>query len=174
MTLPPGTTEHKAKADERPPVRCAVVTVSDSRSEATDQSGDLIRRLLAGDGHIVAQSALLKNDEVATRALVVRLIADDAVDAIILTGGTGLSKRDRTIDAIEPLFTRSIPGFGELFRHVSFTEQIGAAAMLSRAAAGVAGTTLIVALPGSRAAVELALERLVLPEIAHLVYELNR
>jgi molybdenum cofactor biosynthesis protein B len=174
MTLPPGTTEHKSKASQRPPVRCAVVTVSDSRTEATDESGDLIRRLLLRDGHQVVHSALLKNDEGATRALAQQLVADESVDAIILTGGTGLSHRDRTIEAVESLFTRTIPGFGELFRHVSFTEQIGPAAMLSRAAAGACGGTLIVTLPGSRAAVELALTRLLLPELSHLVYELSR
>lgn len=174
MTLPPGTTEHKTKAGQRPAIRCAVVTVSDSRTEATDESGDLIRSLLGGHGHAVTRSALLRNDEAATRTLVEALINDDSIDAVILTGGTGLSRRDRTIEAVMPLFTREIPGFGELFRHVSYSEQIGAAAMLSRATAGVAQGTLIVALPGSRAAVELALTRILLQELAHLVYEINR
>jgi molybdenum cofactor biosynthesis protein B len=174
VTLPAGTTEHKAKARERPPVRCAVVTVSDSRTEATDESGALMRRLLTEAGHPVVASALLRNDEQGTRVHVQQLLVREDVDAVLLTGGTGLGARDRTIEAVRPLLQREIPGFGELFRHVSFTEQIGAAAMLSRAVAGGVDGKLVVSLPGSRAAVELALTRLLLPELAHLLYELRR
>ncbi len=174
MGLPDGPAAHRGSAAARPPVRCAVLTVSDSRTLATDTAGPRARTLLAEAGHTVLHHALFPNDEPLVRAAVARLIEDGLVDAVILTGGTGLSARDRTIEAVTPLFERTIPGFGELFRLVSFQEQIGSAAVLSRAVAGSARGVLIVSLPGSEAAVELALTRLLLPELAHIVYDLRR
>jgi len=151
-----------------------VITVSDSRTEETDTAGPRAAALLTGDGHTVIARALLKNDATAVRALVQLHLAQSTPDVILLTGGTGLSARDRTVEAVTPLFTKEIPGFGELFRLVSFHEQIGAAAMLSRAVAGSVNGTMIVSLPGSIAAVELALTRLLLPELRHLIHELRR
>jgi molybdenum cofactor biosynthesis protein B len=172
--LPAGTRAHKTEGESLPPIRCAVVTVSDSRTLETDESGALMKRLLEGAGHHIADYMLLKNDEPRVRDHVRSLLARDDVDAILLTGGTGLGSRDRTVEAVRPLLDKELPGFGELFRVVSFQEQIGAAAILSRAVAGGAQGKLIVSMPGSRAAVELALTRILLPELRHAIRELRR
>jgi molybdenum cofactor biosynthesis protein B len=156
--LPGGTAAHRAEGNARPPVQCAVVTVSDSRTEATDESGD----------------PLFKNDEFAVRELVRWLLTRDDVDAILLTGGTGLGSKDRTVEAVRPLMEKELPGFGEVFRMLSYQEQVGTAAILSRAVAGSAHGKLIVSMPGSKAAVELALTKVLLPEIRHLIRELRR
>ncbi len=174
MPLPDGTAAHRASAAARPPLRCAVLTVSDTRTAATDTSGPRACALLREAGHEVVHTALFPNDEARVRAAVAQLVESASADVVLLSGGTGLSSRDRSVEAVTPLFERTIPGFGELFRLVSFQEQIGAAAVLSRAVAGSARGVLIVALPGSQAAVELALTRLLLPELAHIVYDLRR
>jgi molybdenum cofactor biosynthesis protein B len=172
--LPEGTAAHRAEGSALPPVRCAVVTVSDSRTEATDESGDLICRLLEADGHRVVDRWLLKNDEPAVRELVRGLIPRDDLDVIVLTGGTGLGSRDRTVEAVRPLMEKELPGFGELFRMLSYRDQVDTAAILSRAVAGSAHGKLIVSMPGSKAAVDLALTKVLLPEIRHLIRELRR
>lgn len=174
MTTPEGTAAHRAAAAGRPPLRCAVLTVSDSRTEATDTSGPRARALLEGAGHAVVHTALLRNDEAALREAVRALCTGGTVDVVLCSGGTGLGARDRSIEAVSPLFDKAVPGFGELFRLLSYQEQIGPAAMLSRATAGSVGGVLVLSLPGSTAAVELALTRLLLPELAHLVHELRR
>ncbi|MDZ7632482.1 MAG: MogA/MoaB family molybdenum cofactor biosynthesis protein [Gemmatimonadaceae bacterium] len=174
MTLPEGTTEHRTAAQQRAPVRCAIVVVSDKRTLATDESGPLARTLLQSAGHVVTDFALLPNDEGNTRAHVAQLIARDDVDAVILAGGTGLGAKDRTVEAVRPLMQKELPGFGELFRMISYQEQIGTAAILTRAVAGGVNGRLIVSLPGSKAAVELALTKVLLPELQHLMHELRR
>ncbi|HYW50401.1 MAG TPA: MogA/MoaB family molybdenum cofactor biosynthesis protein, partial [Gemmatimonadaceae bacterium] len=136
--------------------------------------GPLARTLLRDAGHLVTEFALLPNDEANTRAHVATLIARDGVDIVILCGGTGLGARDRTVEAVRPLMEKELPGFGELFRLLSFQEQIGTAAILTRAVAGSINGKLIVSLPGSKAAVELALTRVLLPELQHLMHELRR
>ncbi|HLA89972.1 MAG TPA: MogA/MoaB family molybdenum cofactor biosynthesis protein [Gemmatimonadaceae bacterium] len=173
-TLPEGTRAHRAEGDARPPVRCAIVTVSDTRAEATDESGTLMQELLTREGHRVTTYALLRNDETMVREHVRALLAREDVDAVLLTGGTGLGSRDRTVEAVRPLLDKELPGFGELFRVISYQDQIGAAAILSRALAGGAGGKLVVSLPGSKAAVELALTRILLPELRHVMRELAR
>jgi molybdopterin adenylyltransferase len=172
--LPEGTRTHRAEGDALPAIRCAVVTVSDSRTVETDESGTLMKRLLEGAGHSVADYALLENDEPRVRDHTRALLARMDIDAVLLTGGTGLGSRDRTVEAVRPLLEKELPGFGELFRVVSFQEQIGAAAILSRAIAGGANGKLVVSMPGSRAAVELALTRILLPELRHAIRELRR
>lgn len=174
MTIPAGTSEHRSDAASRPPVQVAVVVVSDKRTVETDESGPLARWLLIQAGHTVTGFALLPNDEANTRAHVAALIARDDVDAVILCGGTGLGVRDRTVEAVRPLMEKELPGFGELFRLISYQEQIGTAAILTRATAGGVNGKLIVSLPGSKAAVELALTRVLLPELQHLMHELRR
>jgi molybdenum cofactor biosynthesis protein B len=151
-----------------------VITVSDSRTEETDESGPLARRLLEEAGHHVVATSLLRNDEFMVRERVEALVARGDVDLVVLSGGTGLGSKDRTIEAIRPLMERELPGFGELFRWVSYSEQIGTAALLSRAVGGVSKRTLIISLPGSKAAVEPALTRLLLPELRHLLREIQR
>ena len=173
-TIPSGTSTHRAEGDARPPVRCALVTVSDSRTTATDESGTLMRSLLEQAGHTVVDYALFANDEPVVREYVRLALLRDDVDVILLTGGTGLGSRDRTVEAVRTLMEKELPGFGELFRMISYQEQVGTAAMLSRAVAGGAKGKLIVSLPGSKAAVELALTRVLLPELRHAIRELRR
>jgi len=173
-SIPEGTRSHRAEGDTFTVLGCAVVTVSDSRTEATDESGALMKRLVEGAGHRVVAYALLKNDEAAVREQVRTLIARDDVDAVLLTGGTGLGSRDLTVEAVRPLLEKELPGFGEIFRVLSFQEQVGTAAILSRAVAGGVRGKLVVSMPGSKAAVELALTRILLPELRHAIRELRR
>lgn len=163
--------DHRDTAVAR--VACAVVTISDTRTEATDRSGDLIAARLEAAGHHVAIRHLVRDDPEAIRLLIESHIAAPGVDAVITTGGTGITLRDGTFEVVSSLIARPLPGFGELFRMLSF-EQVGAAAMLSRACAGVAGRVVIFALPGSEAAVTLAMDRLIVPELGHVLRELRR
>lgn len=168
------TRQHRDESGKHGPVRCALLTVSDSRTEATDESGALMRRLVEGAGHEVVTQALLRNDEHAVREHVRALTLRDDVDAILITGGTGLGSRDRTVEAVRALFQKELPGFGEIFRVLSFQEQVGTAAILSRAVAGGVNGRLVASMPGSKAAVELALTRVLLPELRHAIRELRR
>lgn len=160
-----GAHEHKRDAPSR--LTCAVITVSDTRTPDTDGSGSLIRARLAAAGHGVVSYAIVPDEPARVAAHVRELVADEDVQAVVLNGGTGIAARDSTYEAVAGLLEKRIDGFGELFRHLSY-EQIGAAAMLSRAVAGVVGTTAVFALPGSTAACELALERLIVPELGHI------
>ncbi|HWB15855.1 MAG TPA: molybdenum cofactor biosynthesis protein B [Vicinamibacterales bacterium] len=152
-------------------VRTAVVTVSDTRTTETDTSGRAIADALLAVGHDVAARDLVPDDAVAIAAVVERHARSGDVRVVIVTGGTGLSPRDVTVDALAPLFDKPLVGFGELFRRLSFDE-IGPAAMLSRATAGVVGTCAVFVLPGSEHAVRLAMTRLILPELGHVAAEL--
>jgi molybdenum cofactor biosynthesis protein B len=157
------------------PIRanCAVVTLSDTRSADTDTSGKRIAELLESDGHRVAGSWIIPDDPQQLAPLLDELIARPTVDVILTNGGTGVSRRDNTIAVVESKLSLPLPGFGELFRMLSW-EQIGSGAMLSRAAGGVANGTLLFAMPGSTKAVELAMQRLILPELRHLLFELRK
>lgn len=163
--------EHKARAAAS--VRCCILTVSDTRTPATDTSGRAIRELLESAGHQVTAHAIVRDEPDEVTSHVRTWLSDDGTDAVITTGGTGFSPRDGTFEAVDRLFEKRMDGFGELFRMLSFAE-IGAAAMLSRAAAGTAGRTAIFALPGSEHAVRLAMTRLVVPELAHVVQQLQK
>jgi molybdenum cofactor biosynthesis protein B len=162
---------HKAEAPQA--VRCYVVTVSDTRTEDTDTSGRAIADLLTAAGHVVAGHTIVKDEPSLVRGAIERQLASIDVDVIIATGGTGISSRDSTIEAVHSLLDKRLDGFGELFRLLSF-EQIGPAAMMSRASAGLAVGKIVVALPGSEAAVRLAMERLLVPELGHLVQQASR
>ena len=162
---------HRAEAPRS--VRCYVLTVSDTRTEENDTSGRAIADLLSAAGHIVAARAIVKDDPASVRATIERHLASGAVQAIIVTGGTGITSRDSTFEAIDALLEKRLDGFGELFRMLSF-EQIGPAAMMSRASAGLAAGKIVVSLPGSEAAVRLAMERLLLPELGHLVQQASK
>ena len=146
------------------PLAVAVVTISDTRDLTTDTSGGLLVELLGAQGHQIVQRHLIKDDLNGIRALFASLIADASVQVIIATGGTGITARDVTVEALEPLVTKAIVGFGELFRWLSFAE-IGASTIQSRATAALCDKTLVFALPGSRSAVRLAMERIVLPQL---------
>ena len=160
--------EHRARAPRS--IGCAVITVSDTRTLADDSGGALLCELLEGGGHRIALREIVKDESKAIRAALEAALARADCAAVLLTGGTGVAPRDVTPEAVAPLLERSLPGFGELFRSLSFAE-IGAAALLSRALAGLARGKPVFALPGSRAAIRLALERLILPELGHLVGE---
>ncbi len=163
--------EHRARAPRS--VRVFVVTVSDTRTEATDTSGQAARELGAAAGHEVVGCRILKDEPAEVRALVAELCGGGTVDAIVVNGGTGLSRRDSTYEALVGILEKQLDGFGELFRALSFAA-IGPAAMLSRATAGVLAGVVVFAPPGSTAAVRLALEKLILPELAHVVFEARR
>jgi molybdenum cofactor biosynthesis protein B len=151
----------------------ALLTVSDTRTPADDESGRVMRELVAASGHRVIAATIVPDETEAVRDRILAFALDPACDAVVSTGGTGLSARDRTVEAVRASFEVEIDGFGELFRLLSF-EQVGSKAMLSRAVAGVLRSTPVFLLPGSPKAVTLALTRLILPEIAHLVGELRR
>jgi molybdenum cofactor biosynthesis protein B len=163
--------EHKAQAPRS--VRCFVITVSDTRTDATDTSGRAIAALLEAAGHGVAGRTIVKDDPGLVRATIERQIANPDVQVIITTGGTGITSRDSTFEAIDTLLQKRLDGFGELFRMLSY-EQIGSAAMMSRASAGLVSGRIVVSLPGSEAAVRLAMERLIIPELGHLVQQASR
>ena len=164
-----GVEEHRKTAVTG--VRCAVLTVSDTRAMETDVSGRTIVELLESAGHVVAKRQILRDDPKDVHEAVLGQIG--GVDAVISTGGTGITSRDSTYEAIAGLFEKRIDGFGELFRMLSYAE-IGSAAMLTRACAGVARGTAVFILPGSENAVRLAMTRLILPELGHVVRELRR
>lgn len=162
---------HRAYAPGR--LGFGVVTVSDSRTEADDTGGAAVRRLAEGAGHRVVDRRIVRDEVEAVRAAVGEMVWLDGVDVVVLTGGTGVAPRDVTPEAVEALVERRVEGFGELFRWLSFRE-VGAAAMLSRAGAGVIAGRAVFWLPGSPAAVELAMRELILPEAGHLVSQARR
>jgi molybdenum cofactor biosynthesis protein B len=167
--MPPN--DHQSQ--EVPCVDCAIITVSDTRTPDTDASGTLIRELLMKSGHRVVGYEIVPDEPSRVRERVAALCAGGACQAVILTGGTGLAPRDTTYEAVASLLEKRIDGFGELFRMLSFQE-IGPAAMLSRAVAGVCRGTVVFSLPGSTAAVHLAMERFILPQLGHIVWLLKR
>ena len=171
--VPASHAAHHHRRDAAQAVPTAVITVSDTRTLETDTGGRCAAELLAAAGHPVAWREIVKDDAGAIAAAVRAALARDDLRAVVLTGGTGVAPRDVTPDAVAPLLDRILPGFGELFRALSYQE-IGSAALLSRALAGVAAGKLIFVLPGSRAGVRLALEKLVLPELGHLVTEAQK
>lgn len=163
--------EHKAAAPEH--VRVFVLTVSDTRTDANDTSGAAIIALLKEAGHQVTGKAIEKDEPARVAELVRQQAVIGDVDAIISTGGTGLTSRDSTFEAIDALLTKRLPGFGELFRMLSY-QDIGSAAMMSRACAGTIGRTVVIALPGSEKAVRLGMTKLVIPELTHLVQQATK
>jgi molybdenum cofactor biosynthesis protein B len=166
--------EHKAKAPKS--VKFAVITISSSRSLETDESGKLIEGLLQKGGHQLIKRIVVKDELEDIKSGVKSLILTDA-KAIITSGGTGISTKDLTLEAIKPFLSKEIQGFGELFRHLSY-EEIGSSAMLSRALAGISNwegkRKILIALPGSPQACKLACEKLIIPELGHLVWEASR
>lgn len=154
-------------------VNCAVITISDTRSPETDRSGQLIQQLLIAALHVVGEYAIIKDEPAEIRALLLSLSDRPDLDALIFNGGTGIAPRDTTYDAIAGLLEKTLPGFGELFRWLSYQE-IGTRAIASRAIAGVYRAKLVFSIPGSTGAVKLAVEQLILPELVHLVGQLQK
>jgi molybdopterin adenylyltransferase len=162
---------HRESAPEH--VRLAVLTISDTRTPENDTGGDTIEELMRGEGHEIVERRIVRDDAARIRTEIVNLLARPDADAVITTGGTGISARDTTYEVVDRMIEKKLDGFGEIFRALSF-EEIGAAAILSRAVAGTVGTKLVACLPGSRNAVRLAVEKLLVPEISHIVFELRK
>jgi molybdenum cofactor biosynthesis protein B len=162
---------HRRAAPER--VSVCVITVSDTRTLETDTGGARVEELLVAAGHPVLERSIVPDEAGAIAKALRATLGRDGVDAVVLTGGTGVAPRDVTPEAVEPLLDRVVPGFGELFRMLSY-QQIGSAALLSRALAGLACGRVVFVLPGSRGAVQLAMEKLVLPELGHLLAEARK
>ncbi len=154
-------------------VNCAVITISDTRSPETDRSGQLIQQLLLDAGHSVSVYTILKDEPAQIQAQLEALGERSDVDALIFNGGTGIASRDTTYEALESLLEKTLPGFGEVFRFLSYQE-IGSRAIASRAVAGVYKMKLVFSIPGSTGAVKLAVQKLILPELIHLVTQLSR
>lgn len=166
------TIEHKKEAPDK--VRCKVITVSDTRTKETDKSGQTMIQLLEVAGHIIVDYTIVKDEREPIRDAVLQGCETANIDVILTNGGTGIAKRDVTIETVQELFTKEISGFGELFRMLSYQEDIGSAAILSRAIAGVVQNKAVFSTPGSTGAVKLAMNRLILPEIGHVVRELHK
>ena len=163
--------QHRSEAPSS--IGCVVITVSDTRTLQTDSGGQAVVDLLEGGGHEVVDRQIIPDEPDQMRRLLSEYRERDDVDVVLMTGGTGLGSRDQTFETVSRLISKPLPGYGELFRMLSF-EEIGAAAMLSRATGGLLGRTVLLTMPGSRAAVRLAMERLILPELGHLVREARR
>jgi molybdenum cofactor biosynthesis protein B len=168
-----GSSVHAHRDAAKRTLAAAVITVSDTRTLETDTGGALVAELLTAAGHRVVDRVIVSDDVEAIQKAVDAAVMRDDVHVVLLTGGTGIAVRDVTPDALEPILDRTLPGFGELFRSLSYQE-IGSAAMLSRAILGTARGRVVAALPGSRAAIRLALERLLLPELPHLAAEATK
>lgn len=165
------TKQHRCASPQK--VRCAVVTISDTRTIETDRGGELMVKLLTEAGHPVSSRQIVRDDPREIGPLVRKLADPEATDAVLMTGGTGIAARDRTFETVSGLLEKEMPGYGELFRMLSY-EDIGPAAMLSRAIGGVLNNVIVLTMPGSVAAVQLAMEKLIVPEIGHLVYEARK
>jgi molybdenum cofactor biosynthesis protein B len=163
--------EHRAEAPKA--LNLAVLTVSDTRTRETDTSGALIVELAEGAGHRVLERAIVPDEPDAMRPLLRGYAARDDLHATLVTGGTGISPRDQTYETVSALLSKPLPGYGELFRMLSYSE-IGPACLLSRTVGGLAGRMVLLVMPGSRAAVQLAMTRIILPELPHLVREARK
>ncbi|WP_058306174.1 MogA/MoaB family molybdenum cofactor biosynthesis protein [Gracilibacillus massiliensis] len=163
---------HKAEAPNS--VRCKIITVSDTRTKETDKSGQLMCNYLERNNHQVVAHQIVKDEQKEIKLAIEDGITQSNIDAILINGGTGIAKRDVTIEVVERLLDKQMPGFGEVFRLLSYQEDIGSAAILSRATAGVIQDKAIFATPGSSGAVKLAMERLIIPELGHVMREINK
>ncbi len=163
--------QHKSEAPQS--IRCAVITVSDTRTLENDSGGALVVERLEAAGHCAVERCIVPDEPDRMRPALESLRDRDDIDAVLLTGGTGISSRDRTFETVSGLLDTHLPGYGELFRMLSY-EEIGPAALLSRAIGGLAGRTVVLTMPGSPAGVRLAMERIIIPELGHLVREARR
>jgi molybdenum cofactor biosynthesis protein B len=162
---------HRESAPET--VRVAILTISDTRTRETDTGGEIAEQILSEAGQEVVARQIVRDEVTGIRANLIDLLANPEVDAVVTTGGTGISGRDTTYEVVDRMIEKKLDGFGEIFRMLSY-EEIGAAAIMSRAVAGTVGTKFVASLPGSRNAVRLAVEKLLVPELAHIVFELRK
>jgi molybdopterin adenylyltransferase len=170
MTSP---TPHEHKAHAPSSVGCMIITCSDTRTSETDTSGQLIRKLLEEQGHTIAAYHVVKDEPGQILFRIGQGLSTDAVQAIILNGGTGISQRDSTFEAVDEMLEKRLDGFGEIFRYLTYQE-IGSPAIMSRATAGITNSRVLFSIPGSENAVRLAMEKLILPELGHLVQQLSK
>jgi molybdopterin adenylyltransferase len=164
---------HKHRESAPETVRVAILTISDTRTPETDTGGDIAEELLEDAGQEVVERRIVRDEVAGIRNNLVDILARSDVDAVITTGGTGISARDTTYEVVERMVEKRLDGFGEIFRMLSY-EEIGAAAIMSRALAGSVGSKFVASLPGSRNAVRLAVEKLLVPELSHIVFELRK
>ncbi|KSU64721.1 molybdenum cofactor biosynthesis protein B [[Bacillus] enclensis] len=164
--------EHRKASTKK--VTCKVITVSDTRTKETDKSGGLLMELLQRSGHEVADYEIIKDEKTLINASLEKAIHNNQIQAVLLNGGTGISNRDVTIEAVKALLDKELVGFGEIFRFLSYRDDIGSAAILSRAIAGISNNTIIFSMPGSSGAVKLAMEQLIIPEIGHIANEMTK
>jgi molybdenum cofactor biosynthesis protein B len=164
--------QHRREAPDT--VSCMIITVSDTRTAETDTSGQLMKRMLEASGYRIVDTHIVPDVYDTIQALIREGAQREDVEAILLNGGTGIAKRDTTVEAVRDLLDKEMPGFGEIFRYLSFAEDIGPAAILSRAIAGVYNDTAIFSVPGSSGAVRLAMERLIIPELRHVKREIDK
>lgn len=159
---------------KKTPVSCLIITVSDTRTVDNDKSGLLIKELLEKEQHNVIQHVIVPDEKKEIVEIIDQAITDGKIDAILMTGGTGISRRDVTIEVVKNKIDKELNGFGEIFRVLSYTDDIGSPAMMSRAIAGVIDRKVIFAMPGSSGAVKLAMNKLILPELSHIMAELYK
>jgi molybdenum cofactor biosynthesis protein B len=164
---------HKHKESAPETVRVAILTISDTRTPETDTGGDVAEELLEGAGQEVVERRIVRDEVSGIRNNLIDLLARSDVEAVVTTGGTGISARDTTYEVVERMLEKRLDGFGEIFRMLSY-EEIGSAAIMSRALAGSVGSKFVASLPGSRNAVRLAVEKLLVPELSHVVFELRK
>ena len=171
----PQMSESSRQHHEQSPssVGVAVLTISDTRTPESDKSGRLIKEHLARDGHVIVDYRIVPDEPGSIQGAIAPWIDDESISAVICSGGTGIAERDRTFETLSAMFDRQLLGFGELFRMLSY-EEIGPAAMMSRASAGIANATAVFSLPGSSNAVQLAMDKLIGPELGHIVYEIRK
>ncbi len=167
-----GVLEHKQEAPDH--VSCMVITVSDTRTKETDKSGKLMQALLEREGHFLAAYEIVPDEPQRIQQAIQSGVEDEPVEVILLNGGTGIAARDTTYETVKMLLDKEMPGFGELFRYLSYVEDIGSAAILSRAVAGTIKGKAVFSTPGSSGAVRLAMNKLILPELGHVVRELRK
>ncbi|MEH7439780.1 molybdenum cofactor biosynthesis protein B [Neobacillus drentensis] len=166
------TQEHKREAPKS--INCKIITVSDTRNKDTDKSGKLMIELLEQSGHQITDYVIVKDEAIPIQDEILKGCNREDIDAILINGGTGIAKRDVTIETVKSLLDKEIVGFGELFRMLSYQEDIGSAAILSRAIAGVVNNKAVFSTPGSTGAVKLAMNKLILPELGHVVREIKK
>ncbi|MGJ9384866.1 MogA/MoaB family molybdenum cofactor biosynthesis protein [Salipaludibacillus sp. CF4.18] len=164
--------EHKKEAPKS--VSCMILTVSDTRTRVTDKSGTIMKEMLVEAGFKVAAHRIVKDDYTSIQEQIRYADLDKNIEALLINGGTGITFRDTTYEAVSSMLDKDLPGFGEIFRYLSFEKDIGSAAMLSRAIAGVRGETAVFSTPGSSGAVKLAMKELIIPELAHVIREINK
>jgi molybdopterin adenylyltransferase len=168
------TMAHNHIPNQEIEVCCKIITVSDTRNRETDKSGALMREMLLEKGYIAGEYEIVKDEKEAITKAVQSGLNNPEINAVLLNGGTGIAMRDVTIEAVKPILQKELPGFGELFRYLSYTEDIGSSAILSRAIAGVSNGKVVFSVPGSTGAVRLAMEKLILLELLHITAELNK